>query len=67
MAAGFRDILAWLLGWQSNHPVWQTAGPYKLVAGGISCSGANAADVFQSGAVASAVSGSNIIAGQCNG
>ena len=57
MAAGFRDILALLLGWQSAHRFWQTEGPYRLAAGG----------TFHAGPVAAIASGGNVIAGQCNG
>jgi hypothetical protein len=64
---GFRDILAWLLGWRSAHKYWQTEGPYRLAAGEAFCAGAAVGEAFHAGAAAAIVSAGNITAGECNG
>ena len=66
MAAGFRDLLAWILGWPSSHPVWQTPGPYEMAAAASFSAGAEATELFFSGAASAAVRGGNVIIGQCN-
>jgi hypothetical protein len=30
MPSGFRDLLAWLLGWKSNYPFIRIPGPYLV-------------------------------------
>jgi hypothetical protein len=52
MAAGFRDIFAWLLGWQSVHKFWQTNGPYRVAAAATFSAGATAGGVTHAGATA---------------
>ena len=67
MAAGYRDLLAWLLGWQSAHKSWQTEGPYRTVATKIFVSNPTAGDVFHAGAATATVSAGNVTAGHCYG
>jgi hypothetical protein len=64
---GHRDLLAWLLGWQSAHKSWQTEGPYRTAAAEAFVSTSTAGGVFHSGAAAAIASAGNLTAGQCNG
>jgi succinate dehydrogenase/fumarate reductase flavoprotein subunit len=61
MAAGFRDLFAWLLGWKSRHVFVAIPGPFDVVAGEMDCAiasgvvqlaGAAVAETFLSGEIA---------------
>jgi hypothetical protein len=67
MAAGFRDLLAFLLGWQSAHKSWQTEGPYRTAASDVFVSTPTAGGVFHAGTAAATVSAGNVTAGHCYG
>ena len=67
MSAGFRDLLALLLGWKAAPRLWQTAGPYRLAVGQTFCAGAAAGGMFHAGPAAAITSGGNVVVGQCNG
>ena len=56
MAAGFKDLLAWLLAWKSAHTSWNINGPYGCVAGQNCVLGAVAGQNYVPGAVAEQVS-----------
>jgi hypothetical protein len=65
--AGYRDLFAWLLGWQSAHKSWQTDGPYRTAAADVFLSTSTAGGLFHAGAAAAIVSAGNATAGQCYG
>lgn len=50
---GFRDLLAWLLGWKSRPG--GVAGPYRVAQRQVFTSGGAAAQVFSTGIVAGEV------------
>jgi len=50
MAAGFRDLFAWVLGWKSSVP--SVSGPYRVAASQTFVTGAAAAQHYTTGAAA---------------
>ncbi len=50
---GFRDLLAWLLGWKSGPGGF--AGPYRVAAGQVFSAGCAAGEAFNTGIVAGEV------------
>ena len=51
MAAGFKDLLAWLLAWKSAHTSWNIDGPYGCVGGQNCVLGAVAGQNYVTGAI----------------
>jgi hypothetical protein len=56
MTAGFKDLLAWLLGWKSSY-VPRIGGPYQVAA----------VQTFQAGAILGQDYHTGATAGACNG
>jgi hypothetical protein len=56
MTAGFKDLLAWLLGWKSSYAP-SIGGPYQIVAG----------QTFEAGAIIGQNYHPGATAGLCNG
>ena len=52
MAAGFRDLLAFLLGWKSAAAAQPVAGPYRVMLGQVAQVGAVRSQLFVPGSSA---------------
>lgn len=52
MAAGFRDLLAFLLGWKSAAAAQSVAGPYRVMLGQVAQVGSVRSQLFVPGASA---------------
>jgi hypothetical protein len=65
MAAGFRDLLAWLLAWKSTYT--PTPGPYRVEDAQAACTGAVAGENYHAGATIGQNYHTGATAGMCNG
>ncbi len=68
MAAGFRGIVGWMLGWKAS-VVGEAAvgGPYRIVAGEIFQTGRIAGEVFHAGQAAGEIFHAGQAAGMIDG
>jgi hypothetical protein len=66
MAAGFKDLLAWLLGWKSSY-VPMIGGPYQVAAVQTFQAGAILGQNYHTGAIVGQNYYTGATAGACNG